>query len=228
MPRYDYTVSFRDARKAYVSVRAAVIIPAGAALAAGCMAGLAAGSIAWALEAGEPLKVAAAAAGVAALAALVSALRWWREIVTSIEAAHLAASSPNVAFQPMRIEIPTGKQNVRRFEKLPVTRGQLIRAAKLVTSGGTLSVRTLTQVFTSSAEAQAFQTALVAGGYAEWRNAVAPTQGIRVTEKGMALFEETIRTEATAGLSPTSRGLITGGRGYYQEHARTQDDWEEE
>jgi hypothetical protein len=180
-----------DARRTYISVTAALILPLGVALMTGLLTGLTAAALLWWWLPGLWLRVSLIAAASSALAAWLAMLRfWWLRRIDSIEADlfHLQAGQ-FAACQPVQIEQKIDGGRVLQIGKPPATRWQLLSAARIVLEGGTLSHRSLSGVF-APADVSAFQTWLVGQKYAAWRSPAAPQQGIEVTALGRAMFRE--------------------------------------
>jgi len=203
MDRYNAHAEYHgeQARDIYISPLAAVGIPTAQALITGLIMGFLGGSIAWAAGADQPLQVGAIFFAGSSLLAWLATLNWWRTMVVNVEYTlgmglyNLADWEPEAeaeaepAGQAMtRVEIK--QDNQLAYPYFPASSEQLLHVAQLIHSGATLSLANLTPIFLGSRPgAQRFQSYLIEKSFAVWRNPATPTQGIRLTKKGRAVFD---------------------------------------
>jgi hypothetical protein len=197
-----------DARRIYVSILAAVILPAAQAALTGGLVGVSVGSLVGGLAMIGEVKQPALLGALCGLVSgcLVATVAWfrfrgeWRETVLMVEEAlgmDLDGDGRAGRIEPAtKIEWAEGSS--LRYDELPCSDEQLTQVARKVLSGVSLSQGNLSPIFGGSrAAVQEFQARLVERGYCRYRNSRAPAQGIEPTAKGMAMFR------ARAGYSPT-------------------------
>ena len=203
------------------SITSAVLVPAGQAIVTGCFIGLAAGSIAWAVDAGNPAALGmASGASVAALAWFGLRSSWERRLesvlgVASQPAAPAAALAYN---QVIKVEVLSEGGRAGDFLDLPGGSENLIKFACGLQDGRGLTVATWTGsagVYTRG-QFEALRHELLKRGLVRWRNPHDPKGGAELTARGRATFRgiaslaNQAPTEAAALASIENRPATAG------------------
>ncbi len=208
MKHAEYAAQYyKDARELYNSYKVAIGIPALTAFMAGVLFGGFAAFFIWAMDWIEMIRWSGVVGFTAAIVTYGLMYRWWREMVTGIEAAYMAAALPSPV-DPVRVEIVenAGKVGQRTTipPKLPGSRSQMQAIARFALSGGHITMRYLKMIFEEDAIVNDFYNKMVVNEYARWRDDNFPKAGIELTTLGWAVFR------SASGLSnpPTPPGFI--------------------
>lgn len=175
----------------FLSFRVAVILPAAQAIVSGFLVGYI--TVAWSYFAhsNAPWANGALTSSATAVIAWIMGMAWWRSKIA------IYLPTPQATGR-VKLEWQENDGRTLHFDELPATPEQLEQIGKMVLAGTTLSQGNMLKVFGGSRPAvQQFQAALIRQGYARWRNAQAPTQGIESTRRGMRMFAQIIAPSPT-------------------------------
>jgi len=180
------------ARRTYVSFTAIVLLPLGVGFAAGIYT--AAIFVSFCLVLDVSLRYSLIPASIAATAAWLYSLRWVHTMIKDTERALWAiAHGKLIASQPLLVETHTDNNRVVRRTDLGANYEQQIQVARLVLNGGTISQGSCLRYFAGNRQAfQSYQQQLVAAGWGRWRSKDHPSQGVAVTDFGMAEFKKMV------------------------------------
>jgi len=176
----------------YLTIRAAVAIPACQAAVNGLFFGGAVGGIAATANHLGLLSIDAAAVAVAvgctaALKAWSGLLRDWRGLLYGID---VDDQEPETTYQPVRVSLISDDGRQGQFANLPATADQLMRLGAGVAAGEGFTVARWTGAGGpfSRGQFERLRAELLRQGWLVWRSDHSTSQGVDVTRGGMAVF----------------------------------------
>ena len=178
----------------YLTVRAGVLVPLAQAGATGFLVSLLTGAVAGFFGLSKPVILALACGAVVTLGAWLWLLAEWRAALYGV--AESQVSEPvMMAAETIRVELTSSDGTSGQYLDLPATRAQLESLAVGLVRGQSFTEATWTgagRPFSRSGFVR-LRDELLSRGLAVWVSDHANARGVRVTQRGMALFRHVAR-----------------------------------
>jgi hypothetical protein len=181
-------------KRAYLTIRPGVGVPLLQALFSGVLLGILAWSMARYFGADDPRVIGLLVGAIAAVLGWFGALVWWRRGLGIEPISPLEKKETMV-----RLELASDKGRRLQFAELPVELGTLIRFAKGVVGGTSLTEAAWCgngEIFSSRSEFVNLRDELIRRNLAAWNNPACPARGWALTRSGLAAFEYLVGSPA--------------------------------